>query len=360
MIRKFNSVAIAALAMLAAAGAQAQSSVSIYGTIDMSVGTFKDASTGTYAAEGTRKQGVESGKMQTSYIGFAGTEDLGGGLKAKFKLESFILADTGSTLPQAKTGGFWGRNSWVGLNGGFGSVVAGLNETPLFDATLAFNPFVASFGFSPSIRQYYGSYGHEAEDTAWSNSVTYYTPDGLGGFNGALQYSFKENGTGSGNVGGSVGWGAGPFALAAVFQQYKTGYSSGSQNTWQIDGSYDFGVFKLFGQYGEVKDTRAGSLTATPAGVPFKDKNWQIGGSIPLGAGALLASYGEQKHDLTAAGATETDKNDTFSLAYDYNLSKRTDVYVAYMYDKATAKGVTPARSFDNANSFGVGLKHRF
>ncbi len=354
MIRKFNSVAIAALAMMAAAGAQAQSSVSVYGTVDVSVGTFKDASSGTYAAEGVRKQGVESGKMQTSYIGFAGTEDLGGGLKAKFKLESFILADTGGTITQAKTGGFWGRNSWVGLTGGFGSVVAGLNETPLFDATLAFNPFVASFGFSPSIRQYYGSYGHEAEDTAWSNSITYYTPDGLGGFNGALQYSFKETSGGSGNVGGSIGWGAGPFAVAAVFQQYKTGYSSGSQNTWQIDGSYDFGVLKLFGQYGEVKDTRAGSLTSTPAGVPFKDKNWQVGASVPLGAGALLASYGEQKHDYTA---TATDaKNDTFSLAYDYNLSKRTDVYVAYMYDKAK----NPTQTFDNANSFGVGLKHRF
>lgn len=351
MIRKLNGVAIAALAMMAAAGAQAQTSVSIYGTIDMSVGTFKSASDGAYATEGTRKQGVESGKMQTSYIGFAGTEDLGGGLKAKFKVESFIAADTGGTINHAK-GGFWGRNSWVGLTGGFGSVVAGLNETPLFDTTLAFNPFVASFGFSPSIRQYYGVYGHEAEDTAWANSITYYTPDGLGGFNAALQYSFKETGTGSGNVGGSVGWGAGPFAVAAVFQQYKTGYANGSQNTWQLDGSYDFGVFKLFGQYGEVKN----SLSTNQ----FKDKIWQIGGSAPLGNGALLASYGEQKHDLTATGATEADKNDTFSLGYDYNLSKRTDVYVTYMYDKATSKGVTPARSFDNANSLAVGVKHRF
>ncbi len=370
MIRKFNSVAIAALAMMAAAGAQAQSSVSVYGTVDVSFGTFKNAAAGTTAVDpyetpdttDSRKriQGVESGKMQTSYIGFAGTEDLGGGLKAKFKLESFIAADTGGTIRQNKTAGFWGRNSWVGLTGGFGSVVAGLNETPLFDATLAFNPFAASFGFSPAIRQYYiapGNYGHVAEDTSWSNSVTYYTPDGLGGFNGALQYSFKETSGGSGNVGGSIGWGAGPFAVAAVFQQYKTGYTNGSQNTWQIDGSYDFGVFKLFGQYGEVKDTST-VQTAYTNSFNFKDKIWQIGGSVPLGSGVLLASYGEQKHDLNATG--ESDKNDTFSLAYDYNLSKRTDVYVAYMYDKASVKGVSPAVSFDNANTLAVGLKHRF
>lgn len=347
MIRKFNGVAVAVLAMLAAAGAQAQSSVSIYGLVDMSVGTFKDASTGAYAAKGKRLQGVESGRQQTSFLGFAGTEDLGGGLKAKFKLETYISADTGSTLyTSTDKSRFWGRNSWVGLAGDFGSVVAGLNETPLFDATLAFNPFVSSFGFSPSIRQYYGAYGHQLEDTAWSNSVTYYTPDNLGGFNGALQYKFKESATGSASVGGSVGYGAGPLALAAVFQQYKTGYTNGRQNTWQLDGSYDFGMFKLFGQYGQVKDTGAVA--------PFKDKIWQIGGSVPMGAGALLASYGQQKHDLTATA--EKDTNNTFSLGYDYNLSKRTDVYMNYMYDRAKSSLV----SLDNANTVAVGIRHRF
>lgn len=352
MIRKFNGVAIAALAMLAAAGAQAQSSVSIYGTIDMSVGTFKNAADLNTGLEGTRTQGVESGKMQTSYVGFSGAEDLGGGLKAKFKFESYIAADSGSTLYTTEAGygnRFWGRNSWVGLAGGFGTVVAGLNETPLFDATLAFNPFAASFGFSPAIRQYYGAYGLQREDTAWSNSVTYYTPDGLGGFNGALQYKFKENGTGSGSVGGSIGWGAGPLALAAVFQQYKTGYTSGSQNTWQLDGSYDFGVVKLTGQYGEVKDKLD----------EYKSKIWQIGAAVPLGAGALLASFGEQKTDDTIGLGFST-TNDTFSLGYDYNLSKRTDVYATYMYDRFKVDGVTPAVKFDNANSFGVGIRHRF
>lgn len=353
MIRKLNGVAIAALTLLAAAGAQAQTSVSIYGLIDMSVGTFKDAANKTYSAAGTRVQGVESGKQQTSFIGFAGTEDLGGGLKAKFKLESYVSADTGTTTQTTETGygqRFWGRNSWVGLSGDFGSVVAGLNETPLFDATLAFNPFVSSFGFSPAIRQYFGTYGGQREDTAWSNSVTYYTPDNLGGFNGALQYKFKEaNGgaNGKGSVGASIGYGAGPLALAAVYQQYNsnTDYANGHQNTWQLDGSYDFGMFKLFGQYGQVKDTGLAQ---------FKDKIWQIGGSVPMGAGALLASYGQQKRDdLTS---TDYGKNQTFSLGYDYNLSKRTDTYINYMYDRAKATGV----KFDNANSLAVGIRHRF
>ncbi|OIQ69994.1 outer membrane porin protein precursor [mine drainage metagenome] len=131
-----------------------------------------------------------------------------------------------------------------------------------------------------------------------------------------------------------------------MFQQYKTGYTNGRQNTWQLDGSYDFGMFKLFGQYGQVKDTGAA--------VPFKDKIWQIGGSVPMGAGALLASYGQQKHDLTTVA--EKDTNNTFSLGYDYNLSKRTDVYVNYMYDRAKSSVI----SLDNANTVAVGIRHRF
>lgn len=347
MIRKFNAVAVAALALVAAAGAQAQTSVSVYGTIDEAFVSFKNAANNDYSAAGTRIRGIEDGGMTSSYLGFAGTEDLGNGLKAKFKLESYVKTDTGTQ----GTSNFWGRNSWLGLSGGFGTVLAGQTETPLWDTTLAFNPFGWSI-FSPAQRQYFGYYGHVAtvgENNAWKNSVTYYTPGELGGFTGALQYAFKETATGSGSVGGSVGYAAGPFAVAAVYQQVKTGFATGHQNTWQLDGSYDLGVVKLFGQYGQVKDTGAA--------IPFKDKNWQLGASMPLGSGALLASYGEQKHNLDN-GSGLKDSNKTFSLGYDYNLSKRTDVYAAYAYDRASDNN--PATKFDNTNSVGVGIRHRF
>ncbi|WP_374592671.1 porin [Aquabacterium sp.] len=355
MIRKLNAVAVAALALVAAAGAQAQSSVSVYGTIDeaiVSLHNSADAQKGAPAAQ--RLRGLEDGGMTASYLGFAGTEDLGGGLKAKFKLESYLKADTGTTT----TGQFWSRNSWLGLAGNFGTVLAGQAETPLYNATTAFNPFGASANFSPAVRQYFGSYGDVkavgtsgTSNQAWANSLTYYTPGDLGGFNGALQYSFKETATGSGSVGLSGGYAAGPLAVAAVYQQVKTGYATGHQNTWQLDGSYDLGVAKLFAQYGQVKNT--------PATDEYKDKIWQLGASVPVGAGAVLASYGEKQYKETGAGNTYKDKSKTLSLGYDYALSKRTDVYAAYAYDRFSDNDPTTAK-FESTNSVGVGIRHRF
>jgi len=114
MIRKLNAVAVAALALVAAAGAQAQSSVSIYGVVDQalaSVHNSVDAEKNNAAED--RLTGVEDGGMTSSYIGFSGTEDLGGGLKALFKLETYVKGDTGVT----GTSNFWGRNSWLGPPG---------------------------------------------------------------------------------------------------------------------------------------------------------------------------------------------------------------------------------------------------
>lgn len=348
MIRKFNAVAVAALALVAAAGAQAQTSVSVYGTIDQAFVSMRDAADAYAGSTTQRLRGIEDGGMTASFLGFAGTEDLGGGLKAKFKLESYLKADTGTTT----SGQFWSRNSWLGLSGGFGTVLAGQTETPLWDATIAFNPFGSSV-FSPAQRQYFGQYGDVAgvgvQNNTWSNSVTYYTPGELGGFSGALQYAFKESASGSGSVGGSVGYAAGPIAVAGVFQQVKTAYATGHQNTWQLDGSYDLGVVKLFGQYGQLKDTAA---------TPYKDKIWQLGASMPLGSGALLASYGEAKYNDETPGSTAKASNKTFALGYDYALSKRTDVYAAYAYDRFSDN--FSGTKFDNTNSVGVGIRHRF
>ncbi len=350
MIRKLNAVAVAALALVAAAGAQAQSSVSIYGVVDQalaSVHNSVDAEKNNAAED--RLTGVEDGGMTSSYIGFSGTEDLGGGLKALFKLETYVKGDTGVT----GTSNFWGRNSWLGLSGGFGSVMAGQAQTPLYNATVAFNPFGSSRLFSVSTRQYFGSYGDVAavgQNKAWTNSLSYYTPGDLGGFNGALQYAFKEGADGSGSVGGSVGYAAGPLAAAVVFQQVKTGYATGRQNTWQLNGSYDLGVAKLFAQYGQVKDSSA---------APYKDKIWQLGASVPVGSGAVMASYGEKQYKDTGAGDTYKDKNKTLSLGYDYALSKRTDVYAAYAYDRFSDNDTATAK-FESTNSVGVGIRHRF
>ena len=179
MNRTLSAVAAACTLLCLAAGAQAQSAspaptsnTKIYGLIDMSAGRFQ-------APGGPRTSRVESGSMTTSYLGFNGTEDLGGGLQARFALEAFNRTDIGAS-GRFNGDAFYARNAFVGLSGAFGTTQLGRNTTPLFVSTLIFNAFGDSFGFSPSIRQYFtapalpvGSQTSLVGDSGWNNSLLY-------------------------------------------------------------------------------------------------------------------------------------------------------------------------------------------
>lgn len=348
MFAKKTLVAVAAL--LAAAGAaQAQSMVKLYGTVDMGVGSFEAAH-----AKGTasRVTAVESGRMMTSYIGFAGSEDLGGGLKAEFALESFIGADTGATVKN-NAGNFWGRTSNVALSGGFGKVALGQYDNPLFTSGYTYNPFGSSYGYSPTMRHLYSFNGGGilantpvvSFDTGWVNSVTYESPV-LAGFSAVVQAAAKEA-TGSANknsYAASVSYNAGPLSTTLTYVKAGktaplTAYIT-DEKVWDLGASYDFGVVKAFGQYNDMKDATVGSKT----------KSYQLGVSAPVTDKiAVMASFGNLK--LKSATGTTT-KDDVLSLGYDYTLSKRTDVYGVFSNNRQT--------SLTSGQTFAVGIKHNF
>lgn len=369
MIRK---VALAAMTLLAAGAASAQSSVSIYGVLDASVGSFERSHLSNVD---NRVTAVESGVMTTSFIGFKGVEDLGNGLKGTFMLESFLRVDQGAA-GRSGSDNFWARNANVGLAGDFGAVSVGRMDTLLFLSSLAFNPFGGSFGVSPTIRQTFGNTGFVYGDSGWGNTIKYVTPN-LSGFTAAVQYQLKETtGTDNGNSwAANLSYLAGPFGVTFTYQDFKTfsaaggsnlidtnaglglaraGFTSGfalgdEQKVWQLGASYDFGAAKLFGQYTDGKQEFANTAVAD-----LKAKQWQVGASVPLGAGALMASYGELKLEQAARDG----KNKAFTIGYDYNLSKRTDVYAAYMFDKNSDNN--SATDWDSGNTFAVGVRHRF
>lgn len=366
MIRKSHGVALAALA-LAASGAFAQSSVKIYGLLDVSFGSYKPAyveiAGQKIAANGqpVATPSVNSGQMTTSFIGFSGSEDLGGGLKAEFALESFLAADTGGTLNN-NGGGFWGRASWVGLSGSFGKVTIGQYDNPLFTFGYTYDPFGSSMAFSPTMRHYnyIGQTGFGAGfDTGWVNSITYETPN-LSGFTGVAQYAFKETTLNEAKNGFSLAgfYNAGPLSLSAVYVQGGLSNTPGlawlqDDKVFALGGSYDFGVAKLFANYTQIKVTKGLASPTLISDLPFgdaKDKIWQLGVSVPVGAGSILASYGQAKVKVDDLDGSSTDK--VFSLGYDYNLSKRTDTYVVYSNNKQT--------DFKTGNSFVVGIRHNF
>lgn len=305
--------------------AHAQSNVTLYGLLDLSIGR-------TQAPGGTSDNSVDSGKMTTSHLGFRGTEDLGNGMSAVFALEHFLRADTGSA-GRFDADVFWARNANVGLSTGFGTVLAGRITTSLFVNTLLFNPFGDSFGFSPSIRHYFTS-GTVTGDSGWGDSLRYTSPR-IAGASFTAHVAAGE-GNGGRNTGLSGQYFSGPLGLAAAWQKVEKGATVADTTTWQLSGSYDFKVAKVFLQHGQVDNDTTGN----------KHNITGIGASIPVGnPGKVLMQWGQID---PKAGAKRT----TISVGYDHHLSKRTDLYGIYMSDKLTG--------LSTGNSFGVGIRHRF
>jgi len=328
-MKKYNLIATAALLALGATAAQAQSKVTLYGLIDVSAGSIKDVG-------GKAIKKVDSGAMSTSYIGFSGVEDLGDGWTAFFTLDSFLRADSGNN-GRFNGDNFWARNAFVGLSSkSLGTVRAGRNTTPLFVATLLFNAFGDSFGYSPSIRHYFTA-GTASGDSGWSDSVQYLSPN-FSGFSAGAIVAAGE-GAGGKNYGFNAGYGSGGFASALVYQHVAKDSSAtaavADTNTWQGNISYDFGAAKLFGQYGEVDNkTTKRDYKIAAAGI-----------SVPIGAGKVLAQYSQISASIGA-------DRKTFSAGYDYFLSKRTDLYAVAMSDDLDG--------LSKGTSYSVGVRHRF
>ena len=137
-----------AMSLLCAAGAsQAQSSVTIYGVADLGVRHSSGLDAANAASAGSTNS-LGSGINTTSRFGFRGVEDLGGGMKALFNLESGLNLDSGMT--NAK---FFDRASWVGLQGGWGTLALGRQTTVLADALSGTDPLGNRLaGLNPNIQ----------------------------------------------------------------------------------------------------------------------------------------------------------------------------------------------------------------
>jgi predicted porin len=350
-LRTTATLTAAAAACVAAVPAHAQSSVSLYGQVDTWVGAQK------YPGD-QRAWGLQGGGMSTSYWGMHGTEDLGGDYKAIFAMETFFRPQNGAS-GRFNGDTFFARNAYVGISSPYGTVRAGRLTTQLFLSTILFNPFVDSYVFSPMVYHTYlglGTYPAYPSDqgavgdSGWSNAISYTSP-AFGGMNFAGMYAF-------GNQAGDNGakkWSAqfnyanGPFAATAVYQYVNFNDTPGdlssfvaglkSQGVAQVGLTYDLKVVKFYGQYMYTKnDQSTGGWHVNTA---------QGGVSVPVGVGSALASYA---YSRDSGGLDQT--RQTWSVGYDYPLSKRTDVYAAYMNDHIS--------SLSDGNTFGVGLRAKF
>ncbi|MBV9890577.1 MAG: porin, partial [Rhizobacter sp.] len=289
-----------ALAVLGAyAGvASAQSSVTLYGTVDLNGRYVKqDVTGGSDHRWSMGRDGINS-----SQLGFRGIEDLGGGLKAGFLLLSSVGADSGDIGGGQSGGGsgkFWSRRATVSLFSNAGELRLGRDYTPTFWNNTIFDAFGTN-GLGDST----GGILQLATTTfvRADNAVQYFLPSNIGGFYGQFMAAAAEPGQAgqtSNNgryLGGRVGFAAGPFDVAFAYAQQRnaTGVNSGvDQDTWNIGGAYDFGFLKLMGYYDHDKrDTSPQSV---------KEDRWHISSVIPLGQGEVHLGYSRSKLDHISA-----------------------------------------------------------
>jgi predicted porin len=335
---KKSLIALAALASVATV-AQAQSSVTIYGIVDAALVSVTGAS-----ATG-KVQGMGNGGLSTPRLGFRGTEDLGGGLKANFHLEAEFLADTGSqsSTPEA----LFARRSTVGLEGNFGRFDLGRMDTLSYSQVAGFD---GMGGNNIGGLVATGSHGQ----TRVENSITYVTPR-ISGVQLGLQTGTRTSSTTAtyGEIAGeasgnrvntaSVGYVGGNLELAAHVSSMNDAAGEKMNDYQGAFARYNFGILKATVGYmnNEIKRTAATASTTasanTSTAVTASGSNNEINKtfaavSVPYGNWEFRGQY-EQIQYKNIAAADQEPK--VYSLGALYSLSKRTTLYAVYSQSNA-------------------------
>jgi predicted porin len=354
---------ILAASILAAAGmhilpASAQSSVTIYGLIDTG---YVIESGGVAGKVNKLTSGISGG----SRIGFKGSEDLGGGMSAVFLLETGFQNDNGAL---GQGGLLFGRQSYVGLNGGMGSVLVGRQYTPQYLTLSMVDPF--GTGYAGDAANLMPNTGNGA--SRMDNTIKYTSPK-VAGFTGELAYGFGETAgstKAASQIGAALAYGNGPLNVRLGFHgrnnDTTTSETSSGRSTL-LGAVYDFGVLKLHGAYGINKGVNSSPLRntvnpygTTPIIASTDSADLLVGLTVPISAvHTVLASY-IHKNDKTARNQDA----DQIALGYRYSMSKRTDLYAMYahIYNKNgapyTVGSSIEAGSGNSAWNFGI--RHTF
>lgn len=337
---KKSLLAVAVLGAFAGA-ASAQSSVTLFGIVDLSVNSFENRN--------TRIRSLDSNQLNSNRLGFRGTEDLGGGLLAGFWLEGGMASDTGNAGGLTFT-----RRSTVSLTSKMGEIRLGRDYTNTF-LNLASNDAYGANGAGSPWNVYLGTpaaLGSGATTAVRANNmVGYFLPSGLGGIYGSVQVAAGEGVVGNKYYGGRIGYAAGPFDVSGAYSETR-GIGNAKYKVANIGGSFDFGMAKLYAFYDKRKYSNLEYTT------------YSINAGIPLGQGEFRAGYtrGDAK-----GGNTNANDAQLIGAEYIYNLSKRTALYT--QYGRLTNKGasaislggvVSAGDTGFKSQGYGVGVRHSF
>lgn len=322
MNKKLLALAVAGACVAPAAMAQTANPVTLYGRVYVTVESL-EVKGATPAPRRTRMND------QSSLLGVRGTEDLGGGLKAFFQLETQFKPDQNDTV-------FAARNSGVGLQGGWGSLLFGRWDMPFKTTTIAVDPYGdLTIGGITMANNDQGNFDVRAQ-----NVIQYWSPT-WGGVAARLAMTTDETRTATAKprmLGASITFTRGPVYAGYAYEQHKDATSASStagltpvagfkETGHALFGTFGWGAFKIGGLVERFKKTGRSDRKSWMANVVWTLGNHQV-------------SYQHQNSDdggLSSAAVQPECEFDT--LGWQYNFTRRTFFLAQYSRGDNNAAG---------------------
>lgn len=332
-------LAVAAIASTLAGTASAQSTVTLFGVVDANVGW------GGGSVSSIKRVGYDG--LAGSRLGFRGTEDLGGGLRANIMIEHGFKPDDGGVASAAS---FWNRQVYVGLGSPWGDLSVGRQYTPTFMVHASYDAFGPQGVAAQQVL--YGSMELAQPANIRANgAINYQAPNTLGGFQ--LQV-MNSDGTGAPGkyVGVRAGYNAGgDLATDIAFGKFSNA-PIGDLRTVTLGARYRVGAFRFYGLYDRAD---SGSSSDT--------HGLQFSAAYTMGATVLKVSVAESVMKSATGASIGTTRH--YGVGFVHSLSKRTSLYssLALLNNSNGAKmvvngGVTAAN--ESARGVDLGISHSF
>ncbi|MGE5161182.1 MAG: porin [Betaproteobacteria bacterium] len=370
---RLSRIAIAVIAAAAAMPAGAQSSVTLYGIIDVGY-LYTNPDIGGSTNE------IADGIQSQSRFGIRGVERLTRDINAAFVLEGGISADTGQSQ---QSGRLFGRQAWLSLLARTGEFRMGRQYGLGYEYFLAdTSPFGTTFRDAGT-----GNVFSSAAGRLILDNVAMLRTGDFGGLSGAVGYSFNANGPEQAGMGNNASvWTAGAryrtrsFYGTVTYENFNCpDTASGttfntcnsamkdSQSHWQVAGSWEISAFRLYGMWA-LEENQFSFFAVTPAKKAYA---YEVGIKVKLVGGELLAAYQGRDDDWNA-------NLDVWGIGFTYPFSRRTNLYTFVSDTSAddaptaqlvsggqivregyTASQIDAYRARDRLQ-FGVGLRHSF
>lgn len=311
-----------ALSALTTATAFAQSSVSLYGAADAGLGKVQSPALGPNDVN--NKVQMTSGSLMnntTSNIGFGGQEDLGGGLKVGFNIESNLDLDDGAN--PAGGAGFWGRQSRIWMQGPWGTFQMGRTYNPSFVALVGWQ-LTAAANYSV-VGNTFG-WGGGGSLVRQSSLIGYRTPN-LNGFVVEGGYVLKADNGGRAKWDIAATYASGPAVVALSANKVQN-----SSTSYVLGGKYKFGQYAVAASYHNAVDVNTNGVR----------RGFSLGGQGTFGATTVTLDFARDTKNAWAGK-----KYTNTLLEARHALSKRTFVYAAYLH-------------LNDTNNYGLGVRHNF